>query len=123
MYQILVALTVIAHFSFIGYLVAGGFLALRWPRSLWLHVPAVAWGITITAAQLDCPLTWLERWARRRAGMPPLGPDGFVAHYLTGVLYPAAWVGGVQVGIYALVAVAWLLCAGRYLRRLTRRPR
>jgi hypothetical protein len=112
MYAIVVALTVAVHFAFLGYLVVGGFLALRWRRTIWLHVPTVIWGIVTTTEHLDCPLTWLERWARARAGMPPL-PQGFIAHYITGVIYPASWAGAVQVVAFAMVAVSWTL----YLRR------
>lgn len=64
MYQIVVVLAVIAHFAFMGYLVVGGFLALRWRRTFWLHVPTAVWGVAIITGHLDCPLTWLERWAR-----------------------------------------------------------
>ncbi len=108
MYEIVVALTVAVHFAFVGYLVVGGFLALRWRRTIWLHVPVVIWGIVTVIEHLDCPLTWLERWARAKAGMPPL-PQGFIAHYVTGVIYPASWVGAAQVVTFAMVAVSWTL--------------
>lgn len=109
MYQIVVALAVATHFAFLAYLVAGGFLALRWRRSIWLHLPAVVWGVAITTEHLDCPLTWVERWGRTKAEMPPLPADGFIAHYITGVFYPAGWMGAVQVGVFAVVAVSWAL--------------
>lgn len=89
MYETVVVSTVVMHFAFIAYVLAGGFLALRWRRTMWLHVPAVIWGIGIAAKRVDCPLTWVERWARTKAAMTPLSPDGFVAHYITGVIYPA----------------------------------
>jgi hypothetical protein len=117
MYQSVVGLVVVLHFAFIGYVVVGGFLALRWPRTIWLHVAAVIWGIAIAAKRVDCPLTWLERWARTRAGMGPLPPDGFIAHYITGVIYPAGWVVGIQLGAFALVAVSWALYAWRRANR------
>lgn len=113
MYRAAVALTVALHFAFIGYVVVGGFLALRWRRTIWLHVPAVIWGIAIGARQVDCPLTWAERWARAKAGAAPLPPDGFIAHYLTGVVYPVGWVIAVQLVAFAVVLVSWAL----YLRR------
>ncbi|HYB34682.1 MAG TPA: DUF2784 domain-containing protein [Mycobacterium sp.] len=116
MYEIVVALTVAMHFAFLGYLVVGGFLALRWRRTIWLHVPVVIWGIVTVVEHLDCPLTWLERWARAKAGMPPL-PQGFIAHYITGVIYPASWAGAVQVVTFAMVALAWTLYLWRGRRR------
>jgi uncharacterized protein DUF2784 len=109
MYQLVVALAVVAHLAFLGYLVVGGFVALRWRRTIWLHVPAALWGIAITTAHLDCPLTWLERWARAKAGMAPLPPEGFVAHYIIGVVYPASWAGVVPAAVFALVALSWVL--------------
>ncbi|MFZ1175846.1 MAG: DUF2784 domain-containing protein [Mycobacterium sp.] len=113
MYETVVALIVALHFAFIGYVVVGGFVALRWRRTMWLHVPAVIWGIAIGAKQVDCPLTWVERWARAKAGMAPLPPNGFIAHYITGVIYPAGWMAAVQLAAFAVVAASWTL----YFRR------
>jgi hypothetical protein len=45
--------------------------------------------------------------------MAPLPPDGFIAHYIIGVLYPARWAGLVPLAVFALVAVSWVL----YVRR------
>ena len=101
--------TVAVHFAFIGYLVIGGFLALRWRRTLALHIFVVAWGIGSTVWALPCPLTSVERWARAHAGMAPLPPDGFIAHYLTGVLYPASAVGVVRGLVVGVVLLSWLL--------------
>jgi Protein of Unknown function (DUF2784) len=117
MYQLVVALVVVLHFAFIGYVVIGGFLALRWRRTIWLHIAAVIWGIAIATKRVDCPLTWLERWARARADMAPLPPDGFIAHYITGVIYPVGWVVGVRLISFAVVALSW----ARYFRRRVNR--
>jgi hypothetical protein len=117
MYAILVALVVALHFAFIGYVVLGGFLALRWPRTMWLHIPAVLWGIAIGTKRVDCPLTWVERWARARAGMAPLPPDGFIAHYITGVIYPVSWEGAVEVAAFIVVLASWALYFWRRSKR------
>ncbi|MGH3521984.1 MAG: DUF2784 domain-containing protein [Mycobacterium sp.] len=122
MYQVAVAFAVVVHFAFICYLVAGGFVALHWRRSIWLHLPAVLWGIAITTGHLDCPLTWLERWARTKAGMAPLPPEGFIAHYITGVLYPASWAGSAPVVVFALVAASWVLYLWRGRHRDAEKP-
>jgi uncharacterized protein DUF2784 len=107
MYHMLAALAVVAHFAFLCYLIIGGFVAVRWRRTIWLHMPAALWGIAITTAHLDCPLTWLERWSRAKAKMAPLPPDGFIAHYVIGVFYPGSWAGWVPVVVFALIAVSW----------------
>jgi Protein of Unknown function (DUF2784) len=73
----------------------------------------VLWGMALTAEHLDCPLTGLERWGRAKAGMAPLPPEGFIAHYITGVLYPASWAGSVPVAVFAVVAVSWVLYVWR----------
>jgi hypothetical protein len=107
MYGIVVAVTVLAHFLFIGYVVTGGFLALRWPHTIGLHVAAVLWAVASATGHVGCPLTGLERWARHHAGMQPLTSKGFIAHYITGILYPADWVAAVQVLVALVVATTW----------------
>src|ERR1700754_4792398 len=87
-FAVAVVLVVAAHFAFVAYLVVGGFVALRRRWTILLHIPVVIWGVGIVTLGYDCPLTWLEQRARRAAGMAPL-PEGFIDHYITGVLYPA----------------------------------
>ena len=69
----------------------------------------VIWAVAIEAVNFSCSLTMIERCGRRNAGMAPLPPDGFIAHYITGVIYPAAWVGAVQTTVFAVVALSWIL--------------
>jgi Protein of Unknown function (DUF2784) len=116
LYIIVVAAVVAAHFAFIGYLVVGGFLAVRWPRTIWLHIATVIWGFGSIGLHLQCPLTSLERWGREHAGMAPLPSDGFIAHYITGVLYPASMVGVVEAVVFTLVVVSWGLFARAAVR-------
>lgn len=117
MYQVVVGLVVATHFAFLFYLPIGGFVALRWRRSIWLHVLTVLWGIAITIGHLDCPLTWLERWARAKSGMAPLPSGGFIVHYITGELYPPGWAGAVELAVFLSVAVSWALYARRRRHR------
>jgi len=110
-YTVLVWLVVAAHFAFLIYLPCGGFLALRWRRTIWLHVPVVLWGIASVILHLGCPLTALERWARIQAGMVPLGSAGFIDHYIAGVVYPSGATGYVQLAVFLAVAVSWVAYA------------
>ena len=41
--------------------------------------------------------------------MTPLGPSGFIDHYITGVFYPAGATGYVQAAAFTAVLVSWVL--------------
>ncbi|RDI63629.1 DUF2784 domain-containing protein [Nocardia pseudobrasiliensis] len=116
MYRLLADATAVAHFLFVAYLVAGGFLAWRWRRTIWTHLAAVAWGFGTVLFGFDCPLTHLEDWARHRAGEAGLPPSGFIDHYITGVLYPRDALELVRVLVLLTVVASWI-----GYRRLTRR--
>jgi hypothetical protein len=122
-YTIVVAITVAVHLAFMGYGVIGGFLATRWPKSVWLHVPVVMWCVAIEVVDFVCPLTALERWGRTRAGMAPLPSEGFIDHYLTGVWYPADAEILVQRLVLVLVVTSWILFAQKGFRGAVRRIR
>ena len=77
----------LVHFAFIAFAVGGSLLVLRWPKVLWLHLPALAWGAWIEASGRICPLTPLENHFRRLAGESTYG-EGFITHYLGPVIYP-----------------------------------
>lgn len=77
---------VVVHLAFIAFVAVGALLAWRWRWLVWLHVPAVVWGVGIIAIGWDCPLTPLEKWLRRHDGQDYEG--GFVDRYLEGVVYP-----------------------------------
>jgi len=105
-YRILAETTMVVHFAFIAYVVTGGLLAWRWPVAIWPHLAAAGWGLVITVFRLNCPLTFVEDWARRRAGEHGLSA-GFIDTYLTGVIYPARYVTLIQVLVGVVVAASW----------------
>ncbi len=111
------AVAVAAHFAYLAYVLAGGFLAWRWPRTVWVHLAAVTWIVAIVVFALDCPLTRLEHWSRARSG--ETGPfPGFIDRYVAGVLFPAEYE-PVAYGI--LLTVVGLSWAGFVARRRRRR--
>ena len=101
-HRLLADALVVAHLGFILFVVAGGLLALRWPRAAWLHLPAVAWGIYAEATATICPLTPLENLWRQRAGEDGYA-GGFVEHYLIPLIYPGGLTPGLQLALAALV--------------------
>ncbi|MFC9894910.1 DUF2784 domain-containing protein [Nocardia sp. NPDC127579] len=112
-YRLSADATAAVHLAFVVYVVLGGFLAWRWPRTIWLHLLAFAWGFGTILIGYDCPLTDVENWARRRAGQAGLPPSGFIDHYLTGVIYPEQALNLVRALVAVCVLVSWI----GYLRR------
>lgn len=115
--------TMVLHFAFLAYVVAGGFIAWRWPRTIVVHFAAVFWGALIVAFQLNCPLTGPEDYFRKKAGGEGL-PDGFINTYLTGVIYPAEYVDLVRLLAAIVVLVSWVGLGVRLRTRAARaKPR
>jgi hypothetical protein len=95
-------LVLILHFGFLAFVVAGGSVVLRWPKAAWLHLPAVFWGALTEFSGWICPLTPLENTLRHRAGESGY-TGGFIAHYITRVLYPEGLTRGIQIVLGVLV--------------------
>ena len=113
-------LIVLVHFAFIIFVVAGGLLALKWPKMAYLPIPAAVWGAWIGFANWICPLTPLENHLRRLTGEAGYA-GGFIEHYITRILYPAGLTAGMRVMLgVAAVAVNLLvywICFARWRSR------
>lgn len=115
-YRILTTVVLALHFGYLAYVVAGGFLAWRWPRTIWTHLLAAGWGLAVVGIPLQCPLTWVEDWSRRQAGEAGL-TAGFIDRYLEGVIYPERYTRLLQVVVAVTVVGSYV---GIFLR--CRRP-
>lgn len=60
LYRIAADGLVLFHLLFILFVLFGGLLVLKWPRLMWLHLPAAAWGFAVEVLHLTCPLTYWE---------------------------------------------------------------
>ena len=124
LYPALADAVVVVHLAFVFFVLAGGFLALRWRRVMLLHLPSAAWGVLVEIVGWECPLTPLENWLRLRGGEVAYR-GGFVDHYLLPVLYPQPFprglgllLGGLVLAVNALAYCA-LLCRMRSRRRVS----
>jgi len=119
LYRFLADAVVVIHLGFVLFVVAGGFLVLRWPRTAWIQLPAAVWGVLVEWSGWVCPLTPLENWLRAHGGQAGYA-GGFVERYLLPVLYPASLTRGAQVllGAVALAAnlIAYALVLARSIR-------
>jgi drug/metabolite transporter superfamily protein YnfA len=115
-YRALADAVVILHALFVVFVVLGGFLAWRWPRVTWAHLPAAVWGIAIEFGGWICPLTPLENALRARAGLAGY-TGGFVAHHVTAWLYPVGLTAPRQVLLGALALLVNVAAYSIVLRR------
>jgi uncharacterized protein DUF2784 len=114
--HLLAAFVVMVHMAFVAFVVAGGVLALRWPRVAWIHLPAALWGAMIALVGFLCPLTPFENWLRVRGGGRGY-ETGFLEHYLVPILYPVAMTRGLQIATGVFVVLLNGLVYWRVLRR------
>jgi len=119
LYRLSADLIVIVHLAFVLFVLLGGVLVLKWPRLVWLHLPAVVWGAFVEFSGWICPLTPLENWLRTQAGEATYTGD-FIVQYLAGILYPAALTRAVQV-VFGTAVIVVNLTAYRWLWRAKRR--
>ncbi len=115
---ILADAVLVLHLVFVFFVLFGGLLALKWERAIWLHLPAVFWGVFVEFSGWNCPLTPLENWLREQGGASVYGDD-FIGHYLQALLYPESLIPNTQL-IFGTVALLvngaiyfWLWQSGR----------
>ena len=124
-YRIAADFVLITHFAFVLFVVLGGFLALRWPRLAWVHLPVALYGAIIEFLGFICPLTPLENSLRQRGGEAGYS-GGFIDHYITATIYPSGLTRGIQlvlgVGVLVLNAVVSAVVVRRAHRPATGEP-
>ena len=84
------------HVGFVFFVIFGGLFVLRWRWVAWLHLPAAIWGAVVEFTGWICPLTPLENWLRTQGGEATYA-GGFIARYLSSILYPDALTPDIQV--------------------------
>lgn len=110
------------HLAFIVFVMAGGLLAIWKPGVIWLHLPAVVWGMLIELFGWVCPLTPLENHFRKLSGECGY-QGGFIDHYLLPVIYPESltiktqFVLGGMVLIVNAAVYFWLWRRGTWNRQ------
>ncbi len=119
-YRALADVVLVLHFLFIAFVVAGGFLVLRWGRVAWVHLPAAVWGAAIEFMGWICPLTPLEI-SLRRAGGEAGYAGGFIERYLLPIIYPSELTREVQIVLGSIAVGVNLLAYGLVLARRRRR--
>ena len=111
-WRILADSVLFLHFSFIVFVIIGGFFARRWHWLLWVHLPAAAWGSAIEFGGWICPLTYLENWLRQTGGEAEY-TGSCLEHYLVPIMYPPGLTPEVQIalglGVFLINIIAYSL--------------
>jgi hypothetical protein len=104
LYRVAADLLVLIHFIFVLFVLAGGFLGVRWRWVPFIHLPCAVWGALIEFRGWICPLTPWENALRRLAGEAGYA-GGFIEHYLIRILYPPGLTPGIQITLGTTVVV------------------
>ncbi len=87
LFRLLADAVLLLHLAFVAFVLFGGLLALWRPKLLWLHLPALAWGVLVQSANWICPLTPLENHLRLLGGQA-VSSAGFIERIVSPFLYP-----------------------------------
>lgn len=120
-WRILADLLVVLHLAFAAFVIFGGFLTWKWPRAVFAHLPALAWGFWVEISGQICPLTPLEIHLRQLAGEAGY-QGGFLNHYIVALLYPPWLTRPDQWVLAAILLVITVTAYGVLLKKLVRPP-
>jgi hypothetical protein len=102
LYSALAISVLFLHALYILWVVFGALLTRSRPILRWLHVASLVWGILTEVLPWPCPLTVLENWLERNAGVEA-DHGGFLLHYLDELVYP-------DISATALTIAGVLIC-------------
>jgi hypothetical protein len=100
----------LVHVLFVLFVMFGAVFAFRWPKVLWVHAPALVWGVIVECTGSTCPLTPLENRLRLLGGESGYSED-FLTRWLLMILYPEVLTREFQ---YALGALLFLFNLSLY---------
>ena len=96
MYELFANLTLIAHLIFILFVIFGGLLFFVFSKIIYIHLPALLWGIYIELTNSVCPLTYLENWFLYKGDLTTYSND-FINNYLFSIIYPEGLTADIQI--------------------------
>ena len=119
MYELASDLTLIVHFAFIIFVVFGALLFFVSTKIIYVHVPALIWGIYIELTHSICPLTHLENWFLQKANLTTY-TEGFIQNYLVPIVYPKNLTEDLQTYLAIVLIVVNMILYGSILSKLAK---
>ena len=111
MYEFAANLTLTVHFAFIIFVVFGALLFFVSTKIIYVHVPALIWGVYIELTHSVCPLTYLENWFLQKANLTTYS-EGFIQNYLVPTVYPKNLTEDLQTYLAIVLTVANMIMYG-----------
>ncbi|MDC2986902.1 DUF2784 domain-containing protein [Candidatus Pelagibacter bacterium] len=96
MYELFANLTLIIHLIFILFVIFGGLLFFIFSKIIYIHLPALLWGIYIELTNSVCPLTYLENWFLYKGELTIYSND-FINNYFFPIIYPEGLTNEIQI--------------------------
>ena len=104
MYELAADFALIVHFAFIIFVIFGGLLFFVLTKIIYLHVPALIWGIYLELTHSICFLTHLENWFLQKADLT-IYSEGFIQYYLLPIVYPKNLTEDLQIFLAILLVL------------------
>ena len=117
MYELLANLTLIIHLIFILFVIFGGLLFFILSKIIYIHLPALLWGIYIELTNSVCPLTFLENWFLYKGELTTYSND-FINNYLFPIIYPGSINNEIQIYLGLSLIVINILIYGLIYKNL-----
>ena len=86
-YSLAANLTFTIHLAFGVFVIFGALIFFVSKKIAFIHIPSVIYGAYIELSHSICPLTYLENWFLKKAGMKSYSST-FIEHYLIPTVYP-----------------------------------
>ena len=120
MYELFANLTLIAHLIFILFVIFGGLLFFIFSKIIYIHLPALLWGIYIELTDSICPLTYLENWFLYEGELSTYSND-FINNYILPIIYPEGLTNEIQINLVILLIIINALIYGLIYKDLKRK--
>tara|TARA_B100001115_G_scaffold37099_1_gene27384 strand:+ start:307 stop:666 length:360 start_codon:yes stop_codon:yes gene_type:complete len=117
MYEFFANLTLIAHLIFILFVIFGGLFFFIFSKIIYIHFPALLWGIYIELTNSICPLTYLENWFLYKGELTTYSND-FINNYLFQIIYPKGLNAEIQIYLGISLIVINILIYGLIYKNL-----
>ena len=93
------------------------FSFLFFSKIIYIHLPALLWGIYIELTNTICPLTYLENWFLYKGELTTYSND-FINNYLFQIIYPKGLNAEIQIYLGISLLVINILIYGLIYKNL-----